>query len=293
MIDDLRESRRRRAGIESALGSARPGRPVARRHVGRVIDPILVMTAPAWVNTNPVAISGPDSAGSAATLTPDASLVVPVLCLGSVPSVGDYVLARVVDGRWVAQVPGIGAGGGDLYTIPTCSCPTPPVLTWTATQPDPDDPANQNPDYYHIWNGGMQTPTYKYSAYKPEKTLTFATESPTESGMAPVPFYGWYSDIFDMEMPGDSFSPNYTVRAMYRLNCSYNVYSMGVYVKQGSYIEGEYVWGGSIFGYGFQPSFGGFSGRGKCDPFLLIDPASGTSYQAGYLAAGGLAVISG
>jgi len=131
--DDLREARRRLASAEADMDGRKPAAHSPRRLAGRVIAPVVGATAPVWVNVHPVRLSGPDSPGSVATLDADASQVIPVLVLGTVPAVGDYLVAKAVDGRWAAQRPG--KGGGSPYqtiTLPSCFCPVPKTLRMTS-----------------------------------------------------------------------------------------------------------------------------------------------------------------
>ena len=56
--------------------------------------------------THPVLLSGAETEGGSATLTADTATTVPVVVLGGIPSVGDYLTAYAVGGRWVSELKG-------------------------------------------------------------------------------------------------------------------------------------------------------------------------------------------
>ena len=56
--------------------------------------------------THPVLASGAETEGAAATLTADTASTIPVVVLGGIPAVGDYLVAYAVGGRWVAELKG-------------------------------------------------------------------------------------------------------------------------------------------------------------------------------------------
>lgn len=102
--------------------------------------------------THPVDPGGTESEGSTPTLTAGTANV-PVLVLDQTAAVGDYLIARQIGGRWVAEARGgTGGGGGPTGGSPTCLCGlipatltiTPDVVcgytagtvTWKATPPD-------------------------------------------------------------------------------------------------------------------------------------------------------------
>lgn len=58
--------------------------------------------------THPVLVTGAETEGGSGTLTVDTATTVPVVMLRQAPSVGDYLAAYAVGGRWVAE-PGIGS----------------------------------------------------------------------------------------------------------------------------------------------------------------------------------------
>ena len=80
--------------------------------------------------THPVLLTGTESEGGAATLTVDSATTVPVVVLQNAPSVGDYLTAYAVGGRWVAERGGMSGGGGTLCS--PCTIPNSDLtLSWT------------------------------------------------------------------------------------------------------------------------------------------------------------------
>lgn len=53
--------------------------------------------------THPVLVIGAETEGGAGTFSVDTTTTVPVVMLGGIPSVGDYLIAYSVGGRWVAE----------------------------------------------------------------------------------------------------------------------------------------------------------------------------------------------
>jgi hypothetical protein len=70
---------------------------------------------------HPVLVTGTESEGGAGTLTVDSTVLVPVVVLEHAPSVGDYLTAYAVGGRWVAERGG--AGGPPMLLCGTCNVP--------------------------------------------------------------------------------------------------------------------------------------------------------------------------
>jgi hypothetical protein len=72
--------------------------------------------------THPVLAAGSETEGAAATFTVDTATTVPVIVLWHVPSVGDYLMAYAVGGRWVAEK-SMSSGGGPSTTCTPCNIP--------------------------------------------------------------------------------------------------------------------------------------------------------------------------
>jgi hypothetical protein len=72
--------------------------------------------------THPVIATGPETEGAAATFTVDTATTVPVIVLWHVPSVGDYLTAYAVGGRWVSEK-SVSSGGGPSTTCTPCNIP--------------------------------------------------------------------------------------------------------------------------------------------------------------------------
>lgn len=127
MNDDVPRLLRRAESLDAWLdrhtyGRTRPG----KIHVGYVYSGGSFPTSAGRYHlTRPVAVSGTESEGSTPTLTVDSASSVPVLVLDGPMSVGDYLVADAVDGRWVSTK-GLGSGGGGTGTLLGCVCRTPP-----------------------------------------------------------------------------------------------------------------------------------------------------------------------
>lgn len=128
------------AGGSLSRGRVQPG----RRYLGVVYSGgTLPTSANRFHLTHPVSFSGTESEGSTGTLTADTSVSVPVLVLDGPASVGDYLVADLIDGRWVAELIRNSSGGGSTGALPGCSCstaPTPLTLTLSGTVSFPFDP---------------------------------------------------------------------------------------------------------------------------------------------------------
>ena len=94
---------------------------------------------PAQFLCHPVVMSGAESEGGAVVATAAIPQHMVVTVVGtSAPSVGDLLLARQIDGRWVAERYGSGATN---VVIPGCACSsTPRTLTMTVVVPDATAP---------------------------------------------------------------------------------------------------------------------------------------------------------
>ena len=89
-------------------------------------------TVPAVYLTHPVLLSGPETEGGSGTLTVDSATTVPVVILGHVPSVGDYLTAYAVGGRWVSERGTRSGGEGTGTTCEPCTIPNEDLtLSWT------------------------------------------------------------------------------------------------------------------------------------------------------------------
>jgi hypothetical protein len=127
---EARIMRDRQAAHENALDVAatRSAPQAAARMLVQVYDGGSMPSSPnLWYFTHPVLCYGDETEGGAATLEADTDTTIPVIVLRGVPSVGDYLTAYSVGGRWVAELAGcsitIGAncGGaaidGDTVTV--------------------------------------------------------------------------------------------------------------------------------------------------------------------------------
>lgn len=124
--DEFRALRNRLGPLADAIDRADRDRPQGvPRYAGRVFSGGAIPTSiPKVFVTHPLAFTATESEGSTPTLTPDTSRSVPVLVLGpGVPVAGDDLIARQVQGRWVA---GMSASappvqcGTITYTIRGC-----------------------------------------------------------------------------------------------------------------------------------------------------------------------------
>ncbi len=80
--------------------------------------------------THLVQVTGAVAEGGAGTFTADTATTVPVLVLRGVPSVGDYLTAYSVGGRWVSEL-GASGGGGRISCSP-CTIPASDLtISWT------------------------------------------------------------------------------------------------------------------------------------------------------------------
>ena len=106
LAGDARILRDRMARDEVTLNrqTAQPQLFSSARLIVQVFDNGSMGTAPdLYYFTHPVLVTGMETEGSAATLTVDTATTVPVVVLQNAPSVGDYLTAYSVGGRWVAE----------------------------------------------------------------------------------------------------------------------------------------------------------------------------------------------
>jgi hypothetical protein len=80
--------------------------------------------------THPVLLTGSETEGAAGMFSVDTATTVPVIVLGHVPSVGDYLTAYAVGGRWVSEEGG--SSGGGFTSCSPCNIPNEDLtITWT------------------------------------------------------------------------------------------------------------------------------------------------------------------
>jgi hypothetical protein len=130
---ETRILRDRLAALQRALDRDSAGNPAfsSARMLVQVYDGGSMPSAPEMVYfTHPVLASGAESEGESATLTVDTVTTVPVIVLGHAPSVGDYLTAYAVGGRWVSEKGK--TGGGLITTCSPCDIPNEDLtITWT------------------------------------------------------------------------------------------------------------------------------------------------------------------
>jgi hypothetical protein len=79
--------------------------------------------------THPVLAYGTETEGGSYTLSADTATTIPVIVLNKVPSVGDYLTAYSVGGRWVSEETN---GGSSGIPCSPCSLPTSNLtVSWT------------------------------------------------------------------------------------------------------------------------------------------------------------------
>ncbi len=183
--------------IAFALRSANAERAkTGPRGLFRIVDlGHIPKTVPAFFTAVPVRISGLEVEGQAATLiaspTQDAQTI---LVLGpKIPVVGDDLLARQVDGYWVARrAQKASKGSYGKVTIPNCVCQTPTSISMVSKDP--------------ACNFGMfQSCTITYGAAPPE-----------------MAGFGITGDIFTSQE--NFIDPITKSRFYYYLECFYNQY---------------------------------------------------------------------
>jgi hypothetical protein len=85
---------------------------------------------PAVYFTHPVIATGFEAEGAVATLTADTATTIPVVVLNAVPSVGDYLTAYAVGGRWVSEE----TNPNVVHVLPCAPCNLPQTnltISWT------------------------------------------------------------------------------------------------------------------------------------------------------------------
>jgi hypothetical protein len=82
--------------------------------------------------THPVLVTGAETEGVAATMTVDSATTIPVVVLGHAPSVGDFLTAYAVGGRWVTEQ--LSKTGSNCYSTVCAPCAIPRAdltIAWT------------------------------------------------------------------------------------------------------------------------------------------------------------------
>jgi hypothetical protein len=169
--DELRTLRGRVGRLEDAIDRARQDRAEGvARYVGRVFnDGSIPATVPRVFATHPVRFSVAESDGATPTIDVG-SASVPVLVLGPrVPVAADVVLAKQVQGRWVAGLPGTAPVGPVVSCLP-CDIPA-SALTLTLT---------------YINQGGTHSTAVIPLSYTPGPPASW------ESGVATIADYGGF-----------------------------------------------------------------------------------------------------
>jgi hypothetical protein len=91
---------------------------------------VMPTIVPAVYCTHPISITGAEAEGAGGTFTTHTDTTIPVVVLGNVPSVDDYLIANAIGGRWVAERRG-SSGGGSITCSP-CNIPIEDLtITWT------------------------------------------------------------------------------------------------------------------------------------------------------------------
>ncbi len=110
-LNEARETRilrDRLTAYEDALDRlAGAGTAGAARQLVQVYDGGSMPSSPGlFYFTHPVLASGAETEGGTATLTADTASMIPVVVLGGIPAVGDYLVAYAAGGRWVSEIKG-------------------------------------------------------------------------------------------------------------------------------------------------------------------------------------------
>lgn len=132
-MDEERLIRRRQADAAEAIDRRRTGpSPGGPAFAGRVVNAgAMPNRVPGYYALQPQRIGGTEAEGSAVSAT-DLGKPAIVLVVGQrVPSVGDKLIARAIEGRWVAETKQSGGGG---INIGGCTCSgMPSTLAVTVT----------------------------------------------------------------------------------------------------------------------------------------------------------------
>lgn len=123
--DDLQVLRQRYDGFWAAADRLQVPNPTttARVLVKTVSGGSYPTSSGRYFLANPVNVTGSEAENTAATLTADTGLTIPVLLVRGVPPVGTYLLARSIGGRWVSEYKSAVSGcttGTLVFTITGC-----------------------------------------------------------------------------------------------------------------------------------------------------------------------------
>jgi hypothetical protein len=156
-MDDLRYLRDRQASLIAQLDrwDNHAHDPTAVL-VGKVFDNGHLPTTPGnYFAVHPVTVGGTEAEGSAGTFSVNAAATVFFLVIGSkAPIAGDVLIARSIDGRWVAEWGSKTTTG--TVTVPGCPCTaTPASLNMTSSSPQSNF-------------GIFQSATFQYGPTPPE-----------------------------------------------------------------------------------------------------------------------------
>ena len=106
--------------IDNRAASARPF--ASARLLCQVYAGGSLPTAPnVFYLTHPVQVTGTVGEGAAGTFTADTNTTIPVLVLNGVPSVGDYLTAYSVGGRWVSEMKAPPGSSPFAFTVKGCA----------------------------------------------------------------------------------------------------------------------------------------------------------------------------
>lgn len=157
-MDDLRYLRDRQASLIAQLDRWDNHAPDPTAVlVGKVFDNgHLPTTTGNYFAVHPVSVGGIESEGSPGTFSVAAAATVFFLAIGSkAPIVGDVLIARSIDGRWVAEWGSKTTTG--VVSTPGCPCrATPANLTMTSSKPQSNFGTFQNATFQY----GVTPPDY-------------------------------------------------------------------------------------------------------------------------------------
>ena len=106
--------------------------------LGRVVTSPATLKVGQFINVVPSTVLGAEQEGGGGVFTTSASSPAPVLVylMGSfAPMMGDYVICRFVDHRWVTDLTGGGVSHGQGILLPSCFCAVPPTLQMISGDP--------------------------------------------------------------------------------------------------------------------------------------------------------------
>ena len=123
-LADFRQLRRRQTDLAAQIDrQPGPPDPGTTAQVVQVYNGgAMPATAPGQYDCHPVTVTGAETEGGAVTATADSGRSLVVIVLNTVPAVGDYLVARLIGGRWVARKGGGGYVGPPMVHIDGCPC---------------------------------------------------------------------------------------------------------------------------------------------------------------------------